>query len=256
MVREKFVTIFLGTVTAILVPSIFVLAFSGPSQSPPNGTGVFTFSSSSVGIGVTPTYTLDVSGTFRATGNWSLGGAAQTNLNMNGQNISGVNKLTVTSIDPLYHIGDATYATYVADTIGYKVETFGKLTLSSSSEYQVSSSKYGGGARYLIPDTVYSAAIDFNKAERGSDLWLFWQTIQEGKNMKDIGVYLTPNFPGQVWYEIDPAQEQVIIYGLPSARSAGEDLEVSYHLVAPRYDASEWPNIVPTTESGTILPMR
>ena len=42
------------------------------------------------------------------------------NLNMNGKDISGVNKLYVTTIDPVYQIGGVKYATYVSNTIGQK----------------------------------------------------------------------------------------------------------------------------------------
>ena len=238
-----------------------------------------------VGIGTTaPTYTLDISGAFRATGNWSLGGAAQTDLNMGTKNVSGVNKLSVAVIDPLYTIGGAKYATYVSDTIGYKVEVFGKAELSApnpksqtlnskqiqNSNDQNSQNGLGFSASNLgFAEPLYGYVIDFNKVERGSDLWLFWQTIVEGNNMKDVSVYLTPEFDGRAWYIIDAAQKQIVIYGVPAETPRGteglpaqagapvvSDLEVSYHLVAPRHDTALWPNVASTTEKGTVLPVK
>ena len=57
------------------------------------------------------------------------------------------------------------------------------------------------------------------------------------------------------WYEINPAQKQIVIFGEPSNLeiSKSRNLEISYHLVAPRHDASEWLNQVETNEKGIPL---
>jgi len=185
--------------------------------------------------------------TLSVSGNWTLSGAAQASLNLNGNNISGVNKLTVTTIDPVYDIGGIKYATYGADTVGLKVETYGKAKL------EIRNSKLEIGA------DEYSYVIDFNKAERGSDLWLFWQTIDEGTDMKDIVVSLTPEFDGRVWYELNPAKKQIVIYGQPTTnyQLPATSYSVSYHLVAPRHDASQWGNVLTNSnEDGTVLNVR
>ncbi|TSA45922.1 hypothetical protein D4R51_01050, partial [bacterium] len=173
------------------------------------------------------------------------------NLNMGGNNISGVNKLYVTTIDPIYQIGGVKYATYVSNTIGQKEEVYGKAELRSGLT-RIATQKNAD---------IYSYVIDFNKVSVGSDLWLFWQTIAEGKDMKDIVVNLTPQFNGRAWYELRPAQKQIVIYG-DSSTSQIESWkleignfspEVSYHLVAPRHDADEWLNQVDTNEKGIPL---
>ncbi len=202
------------------------------------GSGIWN-SAGKVGIGTTvPDVKLNVNdGDIKITnGNLTFAGT--------GGRIMGVSKLTVTSIDPLYEIDGAKYATYVSDTIGYKTEMFGKVNLRVSN---------------ILNSPYSSYAIDFNKVERGSDLWLFWQTIAEGENMDDVSVYLTPEFDGRAWYIIDPAQKQIVIYGEPSmphTLNPAPSLEVSYHLVAPRHDTALWPNTASTTESGTLLPLK
>ncbi len=159
--------------------------------------------------------------------------------NLNNGNIVGVNKLTVTTIDPLYEINGVKYATYVSDTIGLKIEHYGKVKL-------VRNGKSG----------LYEQTIDFKKAEEGSDLWLFWQTIDEGRNMEDVIVTLTPEFDGRVWYELRPKQKQIAIYGSSTSlgsRISQKTLTVSYHIVAPRHDASNWPTKTDTSERATVL---
>ncbi len=132
-------------------------------------------------------------------------------------NIGTVNKLTVKTIDPLYKINKVNYATFVSDTIGLKTEVYGKVKLVNK--------KY---------------EIDFTKLkeDKDTDLWLFWQLIDEGEDMKDVVVNLTPQFNGRVWYKIDSLNKKIIIYG--ETLELG-DLYVSYHLTAPRYDQKDWP---------------
>jgi hypothetical protein len=205
---------------------------------------------------------------------------------MNQGSITGVYKLSVNTVDPVYNIGRVNYATYAPDIIGIKTEVFGKAELTAQNpKSQILNSKQapntndqnsqnglGFSASNLgFAGPLYGYVIDFNKVERGSDLWLFWQTINEGKDMKDISVYLTPNFDGQTWYNLDPAQKQIVIYGQPSAvvpsgarnldsspaaQNDGGNFEVSYHLVAPRYDSEKWTNYAPAGEQGTALPVR
>ncbi len=226
---------FLGLLFAVLAPLLAVVAFTGPPATPPNGGGILSVSSGNLGVNnPLPSYTLDVSGTLRATGSWSLGGAAQTSLNMNGNDVIAVGKLSATTIDPVYDIGGAKYATYGPDIIGLKVEDFGKAKLSPDPD--------GGHT----PSRVYSYVIDFANAPPGSDLWLFWQTISEGENMKDMMVTFAPeDQEADLWYSLNPAADQIIIHG-------DKPVTFSYTLVAPRRDADRWPSIAASTTEGSV----
>ncbi|MBM3257598.1 MAG: hypothetical protein FJY98_04800 [Candidatus Liptonbacteria bacterium] len=181
------------------------------------------------------------------------------NLNLSGYNISGVNKLFVTTIDPLYEINGSKYATYVPNSIGQISQVYGKINLSKN-EYK---NEDDHSHTY-----TYSAVIDFTNSEHGSNLWLFWQTISEGDRMQNITANLTPEFNGRVWYELRPAQKQIAIFGQKyenehenksSSYSSSfsndmKSLTISYHLSAPRHDSYNWPNAVPhETEKGIIL---
>ena len=82
------------------------------------------------GAGTGSFATLSVTGTSTLSGNLWLTGAMYSNLNMNGKNISGVNKLTVTTLDPLYEIEGAKYATYASAIAGgVREEYVGKATM-------------------------------------------------------------------------------------------------------------------------------
>ncbi len=76
--------------------------------------------------------------------------------------------------------------------------------------------------------------------------------------MKDISVYLTPDFAGQAWYTLEPAKKEIVIYAIPNDKFQipNTSYEVSYHLVAPRYDSEKWTNYAPAGEQGTALPVR
>jgi hypothetical protein len=184
---------------------------------------------------LTVSATTTLNGTTTINGNWNFAGAAIGNLNMNGNNIVGVNKLTVATIDPVYEIAGKKYATYVSDTIGLKMEAYGKARLT----------KAGSTYRYVL---------ELGDAPRGSDLWLFWHTIDEGKELGNISLSLTPEGGrANLWYEIEPQNKRVTVYG-------DAPVKFSYHIVAPRHDAKKWPTIMtPETDDGsapTILPLR
>ncbi|MDD5625891.1 MAG: hypothetical protein PHG83_01850 [Patescibacteria group bacterium] len=162
----------------------------------------YDYFAGNVGIGTTnPVTKLYVNGTAQIDGQ----------LNMNGASIIGVNKLTVSTIDPVYEIDGIKYATYVSDFAGgVRTETTGVIK---------------------IQNTKYE--IDFDNLKTGSDLWLFWQS--SSKNLDDTVVMLTPNFNGKVWYE--KSGNQLTIYG-------DQFGEISYRLTAPRKDYQDWTNFV------------
>ncbi|KPJ71830.1 hypothetical protein AMJ50_00785, partial [Parcubacteria bacterium DG_74_3] len=105
---------------------------------------------------------------------------------------------------------------------------------------------FAGGVRtetseiVILRDGKY--VIDFDELEKGSDLWLFWQT--SNKNLKDFVVLLTPSFEGRVWYEKNG--NTITIYG-------DESGEVSYGLSAPRVDYEEWDNLAKDQSLGGII---
>jgi len=84
------------------------------------------------------------------------------------------------------------------------------------------------------PNPQFYYVIDFEKLEEGSDLWLFWETLHQ--DLSQLSVILTPGFDGRVWYE-KIGNSKVIIY-------SNQQGEVSYTLVAPRYDYKKWPNLI------------
>ena len=78
--------------------------------------------------------------------------------------------------------------------------------------------------------------LDFTKLEIGSDLWLFNQITDFGKNWENLQVVLTPGFDGRVWYTKDPIKKTLTISGT----SFGE---VSYRFTANRFDWKNWGNL-------------
>ena len=73
--------------------------------------------------------------------------------------------------------------------------------------------------------------IDFDEAEKESDLWLFKEITAFGDDWNDLVVSLTPEGKADVWYEFIPEENKLIIYG-------NQPVKVSYRLMAPRFD---WP---------------
>ena len=169
--------------------------------------------------------------TINVTGNWTLSGAAQSSLNMNGNSITGLNKLTVTTIDPVYDIGGAKYATYGPESVGITVTSDGKANCAESNSAQPKGCAY---------------TLDFAGAAKGSDLWLFWQTIDAGQNLQNVSLILTPEGgEASLWYDI--VGNTIVVHG-------NHPVAFSYHLSAPRYDSSKWGNtLVNSIEPGVIL---
>ena len=233
-----------------------VRAFTGPSvgQSPGEGGGVLFATSSKIGIGTeTPFYKLDVSGDFHVSGtstlsgDWSLGGAAFTNLDMGDNNISGVNKLTATTIDPVYEIDGEKYATYVpAMAGGVKEEYSGRGELSRSSMRQVSSGK--GGYKYII---------DFDNVEYGSDLWLWYKAVDFSDENVEVAA-TAKGAPVIIWYEIEGSKisfygEYLGGRGSLSSSEPPSSLEFSYRLTGKRHDWEEHPTRVETDDRPSFI---
>ncbi len=157
--------------------------------------------------------TITVSGTSTLSGNWSLGGAAQGNVNMNGYNISGVNKISVTAIDPLYEIDGHNYSTYASAIAGGVNEEYvGKGTLA----------KTAGGYQYTL---------DFDEVKDGSDLWV-WRNVVDF-SADNVDAFATPiGTPAAIAYQV---QGNEIIF------TGTAPVQFSYRLVGKRVDWQNWP---------------
>ena len=178
------------------------------------GTGALYDDGTNVGIGTaTLTSKLTVNGSIAATG-LSLTGA----LNMNNQNITGVNKLTVGAIDPLYSINGTKYSTYAASIVGgIREEYAGKISLNHKN-----------------PATgEYEATIDFANLTSGSDLWIWRKVVDFNKD--NVEVSFAPYGRS--------AQAYYLINGNKLIFRADRRVEISYRLAGKRFDWRNWPTL-------------
>ncbi len=132
-----------------------------------------------IGVGTTTIgYKLTVGGTGYFGSQLTVGGGGinvtSGNLVMNGGNISGVNKLTVTTVDPLYSIGGTKYATYGPSVVGGVYEEYVET-----------------GALVRVAESgIFEYVIDFTKEPKGSDRWLWHRIVDFGPDT--VSVFLTP----------------------------------------------------------------
>lgn len=138
----------------------------------------------------------------------------------------GSGKLDAGTVDPIYTIGGERYATYLPAMTGVKEETTGVVKLTNGSH-----------------------EIDLTKAEKGSDIWLFYQITDFGRNWENLSVILSAGFDGRAWYKKEPASGKLTIYG----DKAGE---VSYRLTAPRFDYKSWGNSASGDAQGFNVPAK
>jgi|GEM_PF-1590290 len=203
-----------------------------------------------------------IGGSTSSTSNYVLktGDAMSGNLNMNGNNITAINKLTVTTIDPLYQIGGAKYATYASAIAGGVKEEFvgrGRLTAISNSKFQIlnkssnesnvqnSENKNSIKIQNLklnnSDPTQYEYVIDFSKVEKGSDLWVWYKAVEFNK--ENVEVLATAyGVPVPISYIIE---DNKIIFNsslTPSSYTlAPSEIEFSYRFVGKRFDWREHP---------------
>jgi len=133
-------------------------------------------------------------------------------------------KLTVGIIDPIYVIAEERYATYGHSTIGVKEEVLGKININEK-----------------INENLYLYKVDFSQQKQGSDLWLFNEITDFGKDWENLIVMLTPQGQADVWYEIETEENLLMIY-------SDQSITVSYRLVAPRFDNQEHPTYLPDSD--------
>lgn len=162
-----------------------------------------------VGIGTTtPVYKLDVASAGATTAR--IGTAAADTLVVGG----GAGKLTVGTLDPVFNINGAQFATYAPGMIGVNEE-------------------FSGVGQIACASSACSYVLDFGNAPYGGRLWLFKNITDFGSDWSNLVVILTPGFEGNVWYQKNYAEGKLIVY----SSQAGE---VSYRLTAPRFDWRSW----------------
>jgi len=189
------------------------------------------------GVGTsTPTTLLSVGGLLTvgasSTGQLATMGTATSTFN---GDIKITGKLDVSTIDPVYTIAGIKYATYGHSTVGIKEETVQIIYLEKAH------------------DGSYAYTIDFDALKKGSDLWLFYQITDFGKNWNTLVVSLTPAFEGTVYYEKNITENTLTI-------KSDKKGEVSMRLIGNRFDFSKWANLRPDQDGDTsgshVIPMK
>ncbi len=184
-------------------------------------------SAGNVGIGTTsPAQQLGVGGLLFVGANGATGMGTATSTFYGDIKIIG--KLDVSTIDPVYTIDGVKWATYGHSTVGIKEEAVLKVVPT-----QWDSAK-----------NMYAYTIDFNAVEKGSDLWLFYQVTDFGKDWSSLVTTLAPAFDGRTYYEENPGTKTLTIY-------ASESAPVSVRLIANRYDFTKWGNLRPDQDGDT-----
>ena len=186
-----------------------------------------------VGIGITDpgSYKLYVNGTTNIASTLTASGGANIvgNLVMSGTaNITGINKISVNTVDPLYNIHGTNYASFAASVVGgVKEEVTGKVAIEDKvgSEYQT--------------------VINFDKQTIGSDLWVWHNVIDFNKD--NVEALITPygGFANTYYY----------ISGNSIVFKSDRPTEISYRLIAKRFDWKQWPTLPAdqTEKAGLII---
>jgi len=225
--------------------------YEGPSLAGSYISRMTLKSGGNVGIATNaPAYKLDVDGTGRFTNTLIVGTpTADTHattksyvdsvlnnpeitgdLNMGGNNILAVNKLTVNTIDPLYDINNILYSSYAASVVGgVKEEYIGKTKINS----------------YNSSKGEYEKVIDFKKQKEGTELWLWYKTVDF--NEDNVDVFMIPyGSLADVYYEI--INDSIVL-------RSDKKVAVSYRLIGKRFDWKSWPTIAEdqSQEAGLII---
>lgn len=172
-----------------------------------------------VGIGTDePNAMLDVNGLVRIK-NLQLY-ATSSSFNLSGGDIGGANlitanKINVGTIDPLYEINGINYSTFASSIVGgVKEEAIGKVKIENRNDL--------GEFEYII---------DFKREEEGSDLWVWYKTIDFKRENVDVLITNYGQF-AQSYYLIE---DEKIIF------RSDRPVEISYRLIAKRFDWKNWP---------------
>lgn len=195
------------------------------------------FADGTVGIGTNTdtTYKLYTNGTSYFNGQVTLAAAQQltwsaTNANnkidLAGGDLTGVDKISAATVDPLYEIEGAKYSTYAPSMAGgVKEEYIGQAKLK----------KYTG--------KFYEYILNLEKEKKGSDLWVWFKAVDFSKD--SIQATITPiGEPASVAYEI---KDNSIIFRGSSAT------EFSFRLTGKRFDWREHPTYAKDQEESPNL---
>jgi hypothetical protein len=148
-------------------------------------------------------------------------------LNMGTHNITNINKLTITTIDPLYDIRGTKYSTYVPSLVGgVKEEYIGKGNITNCNSQNC------------------SWRLDFQETIEGSDLWVWRQIVDFQPDNVDI-LMTAYGQPVPLSYEIE--DNQIIFY-------ASEPTKFSYRLIGARHDWRQWPTLaIDQSETASMI---
>ena len=139
-------------------------------------------------------------------------------------------------VDPVYQINGQNYATYAASFAGGVKEEY-------SSKARMMKSGYKFKYRYVI---------DFNKIEEGSDLWVWFKTIDFNKDNVEV-VATAKDAPAAIWYEIEenkivfnaqylyPSSSTSLVNNNIRSNEEPESIEFSYRLTGKRFDWRKHP---------------
>lgn len=200
-----------------LAVAIVVTAFNNPPGNPPTGGGtigvgtnapansIYVKSDGSVGIGTaSPGARLDIEG---------------GNLDLSGNNITGVNKISVNTIDPIFKINGQKYVTYVPDSLGQKVEVAGAAQLVNGEW-----------------------SIDLAEQTSNPDLWLFYQIIKP----ESIIPFVSSQSPASLYAFFDGSKLVVKL------KDGDSQARFSYRLMADRIDSQGSNYLLPETEANEV----
>jgi hypothetical protein len=149
-------------------------------------------------------------------------------------NITGVSKLTVTTIDPLYQIKGKKYSTYASAIVGGVKEEY-----------------VGRGEMKQMTKGQWQMVLDFDQVKDGSDLWVWNHAVDFSEN--NIEVLVTPiGVPVPVAYEI---KGNKIIFFTESTNYKLPTINFSYRLIGKRVDWVNWPTFAKdqTEKAGIIV---
>ncbi|MFB6212191.1 MAG: hypothetical protein ABEI53_00005, partial [Candidatus Magasanikbacteria bacterium] len=126
----------------------------------------------------------------------------------------------------------------------------------TNNKSQIASGKSQAPNGKYQKEGIYKKEIDFDELEKGTDLWLFFNTTNFGKRWNDLAVLLTSQFRGDTWYEMNESENKLTIFGkiddTTNYSLQTKSLNVSYRLSAPRIDNKKWDN-TPKQKTDTYI---
>ena len=192
-------------------------------------------SNGNVGIGTaTPVVRLHVVGGIRFDGN----------LNMNGNNIVGVNKLSAATLDPLFRINGVNYATFAPAMVGgVKEEIVDRAILDKVDPIYC----------FSLTTHCYKTTIDFTEAAEGTDRWVWYQVVDFAS--ENIEIFATPQkFPVPIAYEVGEGKVTFrASANFATDREVPTSINFNFRLIARRFDWREHPTLSPDQETIPVL---